>query len=278
VRTGAGKSFHAVIVAGGDARAREAAAQAVLAAHFADDAQAARKLADGVFEDLVRIAPEEGKKDITVDQIAWLTGVMAQRPFASTGKAAIIEDAGRMNQAAQNKLLKLLEEPAEGDVILLLEENPERLLQTVRSRCVVRRAAASRPYNDAIDTDSGIVGAAALGRPPDADDPALREDVKELARILAFGKDTLPDAWAILAKYEGGAEDARRMVRALEGFLRDIAVGAEYQGKIPEKQLRICRRAVPLTEEALRRTERGGKIKYALRDMALGIRTEASHA
>ncbi|MDR1797593.1 MAG: hypothetical protein LBR44_09190 [Clostridiales Family XIII bacterium] len=250
------KSFHAVIVTGGSAAMREAAARGILAEHFADDPEAARKIEDGTFEDLIYVEPEEGKQEITVSVVIRLEALMAQRPFASTGKAAVVEGAERLNAAAQNKLLKLLEEPAEGDVVLLLAENPQRLLPTVRSRCIVRRADAP-------------------GAPIREDCP---EEVKELVRILLFGKDALPAAWAILAGFEKDRGEAARAVRLMGLFLRDLAVGEGAGAKLDDRQRRLCRRAVRHAEEAAKKTETGMNTKYALRDMALNMKTEAMHA
>ena len=57
------------------------------------------------------------------------------KSFESDFKIAIIWMAEKMHDVASNKLLKLLEEPPEMTVFLLITENPEMLLTTIRSRC-----------------------------------------------------------------------------------------------------------------------------------------------
>jgi DNA polymerase-3 subunit delta' len=57
------------------------------------------------------------------------------KSFESDFKIAIIWMAEKMHEVASNKLLKLLEEPPEMTVFLLITENPEILLTTIRSRC-----------------------------------------------------------------------------------------------------------------------------------------------
>ena len=57
------------------------------------------------------------------------------KPYESDYKIAIIWMAEKMHDVASNKLLKLLEEPPERTVFLLITENPEGLLTTIRSRC-----------------------------------------------------------------------------------------------------------------------------------------------
>lgn len=59
------------------------------------------------------------------------------KPYSSRYKIFIIPDADLMTEQAQNALLKTIEEPPSYAVLLLLSENPERLLPTIRSRCVM---------------------------------------------------------------------------------------------------------------------------------------------
>lgn len=54
-------------------------------------------------------------------------------------RVAIIDDADRMNKAAQNILLKTLEEPSEGVVIILVVQDEKRILPTILSRCQIKR-------------------------------------------------------------------------------------------------------------------------------------------
>lgn len=57
------------------------------------------------------------------------------------GKVFVIEQADLMNDDAQNAMLKTLEEPAGRTLIILLTDQPEGLLPTIRSRCQVVRFA-----------------------------------------------------------------------------------------------------------------------------------------
>lgn len=58
------------------------------------------------------------------------------KPYSSKYKVYIVEDADKMNTAAQNALLKTIEEPPAYAVILLLAANANKFLQTIRSRCI----------------------------------------------------------------------------------------------------------------------------------------------
>ena len=64
---------------------------------------------------------------------------VAIKPYSSPHKIYIIPDAEMMTVQAQNALLKTIEEPPEYAVIMLLTENAEVLLPTIRSRCVMMK-------------------------------------------------------------------------------------------------------------------------------------------
>lgn len=61
---------------------------------------------------------------------------VAIKPYCSPHKIYVIPDADMMNSQAQNALLKTIEEPPEYAVIMLLTNNIDGLLPTIRSRCV----------------------------------------------------------------------------------------------------------------------------------------------
>lgn len=64
---------------------------------------------------------------------------VAIKPYEGPYKIYIIPNAHRMNQQAQNALLKTLEEPPAYAVFLLLSDNTSAFLPTVLSRCVILR-------------------------------------------------------------------------------------------------------------------------------------------
>lgn len=75
------------------------------------------------------------KKTISVDQARDLPGFFAKSPSQAQYRVAIIDAAGDLNVNAANALLKILEEPPERGVLLLVTHAPGRLLATIRSRC-----------------------------------------------------------------------------------------------------------------------------------------------
>lgn len=79
----------------------------------------------------------EKPKVISVDNIRQqINSDVAIKPYSGERKVYIVDEAEKMNTAAQNALLKTLEEPPEYAVILLLATRTEAMLPTILSRCV----------------------------------------------------------------------------------------------------------------------------------------------
>lgn len=109
-----------------------------------------RKVYAGIHPDVTVVAREETKpgekrREITVGQIRALTAASAVLPNEASRRVFLIDGAESMNRAAQNALLKLLEEPPAWLCLILCPENALELLDTVRSRCVLRRKNAAPP-------------------------------------------------------------------------------------------------------------------------------------
>lgn len=94
-----------------------------------------RKVKEDIHPDVIHISVPEGKREITVEQIRQLRAAAYIRPNEAQRKVFIIESAQAMNDNAQNALLKVLEDGPSYLIFLLLTENPQQLLPTVRSRC-----------------------------------------------------------------------------------------------------------------------------------------------
>lgn len=75
------------------------------------------------------------KTVITMDQIQDLRKMAYLRPMIGRRRVFIVEDADNMSEEAENALLKLLEEPPLFTHIILLAENPDLILPTIKSRC-----------------------------------------------------------------------------------------------------------------------------------------------
>lgn len=75
------------------------------------------------------------KPVIPIRALRQLLTLLSTKPYEGRGKALIIRDADLIDAAGQDTLLKTLEEPPPGRVIVLISERPEALRPTVLSRC-----------------------------------------------------------------------------------------------------------------------------------------------
>jgi DNA polymerase-3 subunit delta' len=85
--------------------------------------------------DLLEVGPEERRKTISIEQVRELCAWIGLSPAWGRRKAAIVDPADAMTPEAANALLKTLEEPPPGRVILLVASRPASLPATVLSRC-----------------------------------------------------------------------------------------------------------------------------------------------
>lgn len=105
------------------------------------EAQVSRFVAAAAHPDLFvaeRLWDEKKAKhqsEITVDTIRKLTAFLHRTASGGGARVAIVDIADNLNRNAANALLKVLEEPPSGAMLMLLSASPGRLLPTIRSRC-----------------------------------------------------------------------------------------------------------------------------------------------
>lgn len=78
---------------------------------------------------------DEEEKSIKTETIKEMIKGVYEKPLKSSKKIYIINDSEKMTKEAQNSLLKTLEEPPEYVIIILITENENLLLNTIKSRC-----------------------------------------------------------------------------------------------------------------------------------------------
>jgi DNA polymerase III delta prime subunit len=241
--------FHAYIFEGGRGTDKMRAAEAFAkAAHCTGErpkpcgiCASCVKADRGNHEDILYITRDGNS--IGVKQIEDLQIRLRSKPFASRRIVAIVDEADRMTPQSQNKLLKTLEEPSGGNVVVLLTANAALLLETIRSRCVVLRLAASpAPAPDAALAEAFFESLTANGA------------YFELSRIVA-------------ATTERDAADA--FLDALTLRLRDALVAAFDGETRREPAYADLLRFVDCAEEARRGISGGFNVKYALKTMIL---------
>jgi DNA polymerase III subunit delta' len=91
----------------------------------------------GLFDWYAKLGVQNKQGEIRVDDAQEILKSLSLKSYEGGHKIMIIWMADKMNIAASNKLLKLLEEPPEKTVFLLITENEEDIIQTIRSRCQI---------------------------------------------------------------------------------------------------------------------------------------------
>lgn len=183
-----------------------------------------RKAEKGVHPDIVtveRLTDDKGrlKREIYVDQIRDIVSDAVVMPNEAEGKVYIIRDADAMNAAAQNALLKLLEEPPRFVSLLLIAASPAAVLETVRSRCVTLNVGGedTPPSPEAREAAERFLDAAAAGAKLTllsfANEFADRS-AAELTEIVAAAQWLLTDM--LCARLPDRHMSRRRMLRLME--------------------------------------------------------------
>jgi DNA polymerase-3 subunit delta' len=86
-----------------------------------------------VHPDFLLIEPHGGQ--IRIEEIRAVDNSLSLKPFEGSCKIVIVDEAHMMNSYAANAFLKTLEEPPKESLIILISSNPDRLPDTIRSRC-----------------------------------------------------------------------------------------------------------------------------------------------
>ncbi len=100
------------------------------------ECRSCRQAADHNQPDIIYVSHEK-PNTIGVDDIrTQINNDIDIKPYSSRYKVYIVDEAQKMNQQAQNALLKTIEEPPAYAIILLLTTNADSFLQTILSRCI----------------------------------------------------------------------------------------------------------------------------------------------
>ena len=151
---------------------------------------ACRKVMADTHPDLITVTDPE-HKTVAVEIVRRVRDEMFVRPNESDRKIYVFPQA--LRDEGQNALLKVLEEPPPYGVFILLSENPESLLTTVRSRCTELKLL---PVEQATVRD-------ALRREfPEADPEALEAAAERSGGYLGQAKQILQDNQALPLQVE----------------------------------------------------------------------------
>lgn len=201
-----------------------------------------RKIDHDNYEDMYILRADElSLKDAAV---SGLQENLKNKPSAGERNIAIIEGADTMTPRAQNRLLKTLEEPNPGTIIILLSENTENLLQTITSRCIIYRLGnfVQGYQNDKLDFAQKIIDMVMEGSYFCDLKDALTKGVKDRkeAFMLLDGMERL------FSRYMAGdggeamrKEKIIENVRYVEEARRDLLANVNYKYAIRNLILKI---------------------------------------
>jgi DNA polymerase-3 subunit delta' len=186
----------------------------------------------GTHPDMDVVGLESGKRELLISQFVGKDdarnqeGVchnIALRPMLGRRRVAIIDDADWFNTSSANCLLKTLEEPPPGAVIILIGTSRSRQLPTILSRSqIIRFRPLPKPVMRELALTLGIAAdAAAAGKLAELSDGSLTS-ASEMA-------DT--ELWAmhdvLLRQWNAGEFDATRLTRDIEEFVNEAGKEAD---------------------------------------------------
>ena len=270
LRRAAVRPHHAYLFAGPEGGGKQLAARAFAAALLCErggcgECRACRLALEDRHPNQFVVEPEG--RDIHVETVRYEIWHPAYRTAPEPGrKVFIVREADRLNAAAADMLLKVLEEPPADAVFLLLSARPHELPETVLSRChVVTFAPLAEGFVAGTLVDEGVEpGLAALvarlsggnlgraRRLATGPDGLAFRDVAVRALDLAFGgpAGALDAAEAVL-------EAAERYRKGLKDQLgRDLAPFLDERGRPEEAYRAAVRRLEERHKRRVRRSER----------------------
>ncbi len=173
-------------------------------------------------------------RDIKVEQVRALGERLAFRALESRHKVALLIDAHAMNAQAQNALLKTLEEPPKGTVLVLTTSMPDKLLPTIRSRCakahfgplpeafLVEKLVAKRKIDTATAQQAARLAGGSLSRAMELDVKKLEKRREIIEAFEALKRDDARGWLAFAETYGDGRVEAEDALDVLQVWLRDV--------------------------------------------------------
>lgn len=186
----------------------------------------------GTHPDVHIIRPSNSK--IAIDEIRAMQEHFSEQPIYGK-RVCIIEEADKMNEAAQNCLLKTLEEPPSGMVLILTANAYDSMELTIRSRAIklalggyskeeltaiIKDKAGKKPSDFLLEFSQGAPGAALKL----LDSQTLEANRKRVLALLSI-KGSAPDSTAIEDMWKHLSECYQEFPEAVDlflGLLRDL--------------------------------------------------------
>lgn len=204
---------------------------------FCGDCANCARIRGGHHPDVRLIAPLPGRREILIQQVRYMERELNFHPFSGRKKIAILDPATLLNAAAQNALLKTLEEPPKDSLLILICTGIGGLLPTLLSRCL-RFSFAPLPIDvvarflisqkGMAQEKAKILAAIAMG----SVGTAIRLEAEEIVekrkmwaeKICSLGQKNYKVALALAESFATTREKCLEFLDWLEGWYRDILV------------------------------------------------------
>jgi DNA polymerase III delta' subunit len=257
-----GRLAHALLFSGPAGSGREKAARGLAAALVCENGaipfgcgacRGCKRAVSGHHPDVHVLMPEveavrrglaepDGKRkpssDILVDTVRDLTLRLRMAPYEGGARVAIVLDAHRMNDNAQNALLKTLEEPAPATFLVLTAPHERTVLPTIASRCLRLAFAPVQKGDDVVgtaETTDSLFHALTAGSAREKLDTAeaMGKERTDVDAALAALSTRIAEGMRADAVWGEGAVSWRRAAELLE----KIAAAREAIGQNASVQL-----------------------------------------
>ena len=191
------------------------------------------------------VANESGsgmRRDIAIEQVREVHHFATLKPYEGKCRVFIFQEASSLSPDASNALLKLLEEPPESVLFILLTSRGESIFPTIISRCQwvdlnpLPLNIIARKLQETLDTpvqeamNLARLSKGRIGRALDAArDPQLMEDyTAELGRMASLLDETLEERFAyaeeVAALFTRDRERALERLKLAVSWWRDLLV------------------------------------------------------
>jgi DNA polymerase-3 subunit delta' len=184
---------------------------------------ACRRIARLIHPDVSLVVPGE-TGSIKIDPVREEIRKTAFKPFEGRRRVIVFDDADALTEDAQDALLKTLEEPPAGTVLVLVTSQPDRLLPTVRSRCPVIRFGPLPPA----DVARWLMEVEGVDEPRARAVAAVTGGSLARARVLARDgvEETRETAARVLTTLSGARDPRQRLEAAQDLIGRGKGTGA----------------------------------------------------
>jgi DNA polymerase III subunit delta' len=191
------------------------------------------------------------RKQITASDVRDALDLFKVTASAGGWRIIIVDAADEMNREAANALLKMLEEPPERAIFLLIAHQPGRMLTTIRSRCRMLRmnplsddelaAGMSRFDIASSATDVSIKAAeGSLRRALLLCDPEMTSIVTSLEQLVSHPAHANPARWMSFADTLTGKPATDRFQFAVEMIERQLHRAARSAATDPDAKHKVA--------------------------------------